>query len=1245
MFSQHEGRGFKPRDFFGSNETIPSSVSVAGVEAHVMSSLVGVTGTASHYETPGNAHNAMSLSSRMEASASAQAAAELNRVLSLENDKADFDASAPVEGAALPSVSPAQLKQIKRAASRAVSHPGVKPKYREGDPRSPEVKALKAAAVSAASHDGQPWPPPVCTEDMSIEEYRPLASRGAGEDEKKDGSSGPAWDEDGDESDIDNSSLDYSSSATAQHELVQHEEESEEPHFKAGAGGFTEIAPGVKIANPLVSAADETEGRTLEGPPPDDLLCEECSKNTATMYSEIDRELLCQHCCDLLYLPTSGGKPHEDVRNGLVRALTGFDRDRLHSKVVNTVGDVAVTIPDCEVDEEEMAKIRGFAPDKPTAIEAPEINLVREAADKHLNRQDGKFLKGDVVVFDADSYISEMENGKFGHAAWRKKQILGIVLAVPNSRHGAYGTAHRRIAGNEMMYRVRVVRYVTGDYHKYPNHVETRGLAGGIPKGGGVKILDSSDSAVDSETGQMVKAKLVEEKSRAWRLDKEIESLELERQKAKTEYDGDIGSPGAKNRDGDWQLFLSKLPEEEESELICDEQFKDAVVLLAERSLSYPSECESELVQSRRNILRFLIEKLDWSLCEKDFRTTMTWWWHSVVMVGRANDYSNAVVVQKHVRRYQKRYLLSEMTAIRDDQIEWVKWWRIHRGFPYELDVERQKVCYNVRGTSIFLPTLAMTNRWTVLWMKMTKKMVKWMRKAVNDSYMKSMTKWKAAVTAFKNFEEQQLREAQEEEERLLLENKRKVALSETLDASQKKPWHPCVGIVNIKGQLTPLPQIYCKYSASGSLVVEDFPKYNSFRNNQGGPTDTSAWVIPGQLLFGSYPDGKARSKGRQPQHSDSLAQILMSGVGSFINLMEEEEEHAFEIRKGDHLAGQDIAEKLRRRFMFLRSQLMSAVQKCQRSVQQENIEVAAMPRYIQSDSRYEEAMINLHEAVARQGLAIKQLERAKADLNHFAKEFVFERYPIKEGNIVENTENLVSFCENIEKRLREGEKFYIFDRLGHGRVGILGAILLGRIYGCTAEEALFRIQMYHDSKVSVQLSNRSYSCPQTVDQVAQVRQVLSLDAGMYSSLVMKSEDATITFEVKRRIGLPKLKKGKLEVIDHEKIWDEQIGDELEMDDEELEESITSSRHHCNATPGHGVVWKEPEYEYKLKGAVPIVDKPTMMSLVPLTTLEELEEREQHIEVLRRPLVEKDGSIEVIPKNRVPASKKKREAK
>ena len=357
---------------------------------------------------------------------------------------------------------------------------------------------------------------------------------------------------------------------------------------------------------------------------------------------------------------------------------------------------------------------------------------------------------------------------------------------------------------------------------------------------------------------------------------------------------------------------------------------------------------------------------------------------------------------------------------------------------------------------------------------------------------------------------------------------------------------------------------------------------------------------------------------------------------------MEEEEERAFEIRKGDHLAGQDIAEKLRRRFMLMQSQLMGAVKKCQLIVQQENIEVANMPRYVETDSRYKEAMLKYHEAVAKQGLAIKHLEKAKADLNHFAKEFVFERFPIKEGCSCSDNDSLVSFCENIEQRLRDGERIYIFDRLGHGRVGLLGAILLGRIYGCTAEEALFRVQMYHDSKVSVQVSNRSYSCPQTVDQVAQVKKVLSLEGGMYGTLVMKADEAMITYEAKRRMGAPKLKKGVLKMIDYEELWDQEIGEERGMDEEELEEAVTSSRHHCNATPGQGVKWKAPDYEFKATSVVPLVIAPTLNSLTPLTTVEELREKDDvFVEVLRKPLVQKDGTVEVISKTWMPKNKRK----
>ena len=154
---------------------------------------------------------------------------------------------------------------------------------------------------------------------------------------------------------------------------------STEPHFAAGAGGYQVVA-GVHIAKALVKSGEDTAGRTLAGVPPQDLLCEECGVNTATMYAEHESELLCDGCTRLLYLPSSGGVQHIDIEEGRVRRLLGSDVDRLYSTVVRTVGGMVASIPDYEVDEEELAKIRGFDASEPSAIEAPRINLVKVSA-------------------------------------------------------------------------------------------------------------------------------------------------------------------------------------------------------------------------------------------------------------------------------------------------------------------------------------------------------------------------------------------------------------------------------------------------------------------------------------------------------------------------------------------------------------------------------------------------------------------------------------------------------------------------------------------------------------------------------------------------------------------------------------------------------------------------------------------------------------------------------------------------
>jgi len=1276
---------------FGSNpDGAPTTVTVGDITTHIRSDLIGSTSAVASHKNVDNKSNPFSLSSRGAASAEATSK-QLNTINNADPEDLGDLLSSPIPGAALPGLTPEQLKSVKKNKSRAHSNMNVKRTFRPGDPRSPEMimkkKAEEAekleqerlAAAKEKKRLGRSWgreraKVEAIRKDIMNEEYAgnydelvnslnkfhtdnqiELANRQLKrdlglksrvkkkkimtEEEKAQTAEMDKYlifdadddDERGDEKK--NDSFDQND-ALLGNSFDAEDGVNDGSYFHAGGGGFTEV-DGVLIANTLIKAGDETDGRTLEGPPPTNLLCEECEKSIATLYSEVDSELLCQRCADLLYIPTSSGLPHVDVREGRVRKLRGNDTNRLHSAIVNN--KTGAEIPEYEVDEDEMAQIRGYSLDKPSSIEAPEINLVNESAAKEINHTTGKFERGNVVFFSAEDLISEVERIKVGgHAAWRPKQLLGVVLAVPNVRHGAFGTAHRRISGNEIMYRVKVIRYVTAEYEKFPDSLELRGIGGGIPAGGGVKVIDSSVDNVD-EDGAVKKATLTEEKQRAFKLDKQIELLEKEKKDAQKKF-GEEGNSGDDD-ETNFAQWLKLLPKELERETIQDPQLRNSVVLLGERNLQFPSLGQKKLSSKRKSCLLTILKKSDRRMCNDDYKKIMIWWWHSVVKVGRAKDYNFTVKIQSQIRRWLVRFLLVEMTADRDDKLEWLKWWKIHRRFPYELDPEKQKKCYNVSGTSCFLPTLYMMNRWTRLWMFETNRMMTWMDRSIKLRYKKVFKKWTAEVNSFKTSEIARLKNLQKEEERLRQADLLEKENSEVTEGVDN--WHPALGIVNMKGVLTPLPNMHCSYNTNGSLNVSDFPKYNSFQARQSGPTDTSAWLIPGQLLFGCYPEGKARLKGRQPAHGDVAARILMSNIGTFFNLMEEEEEDAFSIRKGDNLAKNGY-ELLRRRYGFLKSQLQSSVKKGQLAVQNANIEVSNVPRYPTNDTRYKDAMLKLHEAVAKQGLCIKNLEQAKADLNHFAKEFQYIRFPIPEGKSLEDDSTLLNLCTNIEERLRKGEKMYIFSRLGHGRVGLVGACLLGRIYGCKAEEALFRVQMYHDSKVSVKMSNRAFSCPQTVDQVAQVRRILSLGQGCYSKLVVKGNDAMVVYNVKRRVGVPKIGKGEIIEIDHDAMDLEAIGQEAELDEDEIQEAMTDNRHHCSATPGHGVAEIVPDPVYVSKNKVPLVLGPTIRSSRPHTLVEELREANEVSMELRQPLIQADGTIEKIDKAWIPPSKKKK---
>ena len=228
------------------------------------------------------------------------------------------------------------------------------------------------------------------------------------------------------------------------------------PFYSSGAGGFSTIN-GVLVANPLIAVRDEADAAPPGGDAPTDLLCEECLSAPATMFAQAEEELLCGRCCGLLYLANSDGTAHEDVKSGAVRPIKGHDAGRLFTQVLRTVGAVAKSIPGHECSEEDMALLRGYGADVPSAVEAPDINLVEECAGSGSNLSGANFRRWDVVIAGAEDVVSERVSGE-GHAAWRGKEMVGCVMAVPNERHGAFGTASRRIAGNEMMYRVTIIR-------------------------------------------------------------------------------------------------------------------------------------------------------------------------------------------------------------------------------------------------------------------------------------------------------------------------------------------------------------------------------------------------------------------------------------------------------------------------------------------------------------------------------------------------------------------------------------------------------------------------------------------------------------------------------------------------------------------------------------------------------------------------------------------------------------------
>jgi len=315
------------------------------------------------------------------------------------------------------------------------------------------------------------------------------------------------------------------------------------------------------------------------------------------------------------------------------------------------------------------------------------------------------------------------------------------------------------------------------------------------------------------------------------------------------------------------------------------------------------------------------------------------------------------------------------------------------------------------------------------------------------------------------------------------------------------------------------LPRMWSHRNPLGQVVVERQQKFNSYQAGVcQGPSDTSNWVIPGLVLCGAYPEGKARRKGRQPTPESSVGQALLSNVGTIVCLLEDQEMEEFERLNG--LAPlEDVVSKEHK---AIRALLKTTVVRQETAAAAARKEADAIPVYKKKDQRYAGAKAKKDAAAAKERISFAAAERAKLQFSRFPVEVQILRLEVGDGR-APTPKALEALLVCVESRLRDRTGcVFVVSRLGHGRASLVGACLLGRLYGLKCREALERVQSSHDARVSVLNSGRVISAPSTVEQVRAVETVLAPNETMYGDTVHHTGEPTKPES--SSLALPKLR-------------------------------------------------------------------------------------------------------------------------
>ena len=370
-------------------------------------------------------------------------------------------------------------------------------------------------------------------------------------------------------------------------------------------------------------------------------------------------------------------------------------------------------------------------------------------------------------------------------------------------------------------------------------------------------------------------------------------------------------------------------------------------------------------------------------------------------------------------------------------------------------------------------------------------------------------------------------------------------------------PWHPSVGFK--EGSLPsmpPLPDMVINeknapISQPYKHSLSDIQKYNSFRAKYQGPTDYSFWVIPGRLAMGRMPLGRARNSGPVDSslHTmiDSLPQLLLAGISSFVSTMTPDEEakevkdynnYTTALGQGAPLV-QDIATSLEEDHYNVCKTISDSIINLKFRIEDKNIQLRdyghiedaplrPMRGEQVSTKRMKQKAIKVRLR-AKQWLLKEDVETSQAELNKVPTKVAWDNYPLIH-NEAPLYEKIIPILWDIEQRLFNGENLYLYSKEGKGRSGMICALVMGRIYGLSATDTLLRMQTYFDCQKSQRDKAVAANCPQLRRQQDLVCRILQSTNNIYTGIQYRSQVDPETFIAENqhlKAGTPTLQNTK----------------------------------------------------------------------------------------------------------------------